>query len=149
MSNAWARDRAFSVAEAAQLADMPESTLRDWLASGGNPFMSGKFGSQRRMSATDVFITIIAKRLIAANYQILVATCEAWRVAGGPQANVAAIPRDSVFVAQPSGGMASVEVSPLFEAGQFISETGSIVIPAGILAADLVEKASALYGEAA
>lgn len=149
MSNAWARDRAFSVAEAAQLAEMPESTLRDWLASGGNPFMSGKFGSHRRMSATDVFICIIAKRLIAANYQILVATCEAWRAAGGPQANAAAIPLDTVYIAQPSGGMASVAVAPLFDAGQFISETGSIVIPAGMLAADLVEKAQAIYGEAA
>lgn len=141
----WARERVFSVAEAAKLADMPESTLRDWLASGGGPFMSGKFGSSRRMSATDIFVAVIAKRLIKAGYQILVGTCEAWRIAGGPHANVAEIYAGLVYVAQPGGGMASVVAAPLMEAGQHIADEGSVIILAGQIAADIAASARALH----
>lgn len=146
MSTGWAQDRAFNPREAAEILGLPESTLRDWLAFGAAPYLSRKRGAQRRMSAADIYKAAIMARLIKAGYAIPEAAAEAWVACGGQDVDPLNVSLATVFVAQPGGGVGTVKVCSLEEAGQHVSDGDSVIlIPAGHIACNVVSKAWDLY----
>lgn len=148
MSRHWARDRAFAVAEAAEILKVHESTLRDWLASGAAPYASAKKGSSRVLSAADIYILSIAKWLVAAGYSILVGTAEAWRVAGGPDADPQNVGLEEIILGELGGGeMGSVMLAHDADVPEHAQRVGVVYIPAGHIARQIVVATLEAYGE--
>lgn len=148
MPRSWARDRAFAVAEAAEILKVHESTLRDWLASGAAPYASGKKGHSRVLSAADIYVLSIAKWLVAAGYSILVAAAEAWRVAGGPDADPQNVAAGEVVLGELGGGeMGTVCKLPDAELAEHAGRVGLAYVPAGQIARHVTREALALYGD--
>lgn len=147
MSRGWARDRAFSVIEAAEVLEFKESTLRDWLASGAAPYASAKKGSERVLSTADIYVLSIAKWLVSSGYSILVATAEAWRVAGGPDADPQNVGLEEAVLADLGGGqMGTVKLIHEFDLSEHLPTHGAAFIPAGRIARSVVVKCLDLYG---
>lgn len=147
MSRSWARDRAFSQAEAAEILEIPEATLRSWLASGAAPYASKKVGANRMLSAADCYILAIAKNLVVAGYSILVGTAEAWRVAGGPNADPQDVGLDHYVTGHAGGGqMGTVELVHEYDIAEASPEHGVVLIPAGRIARKITRAALEKYG---
>lgn len=150
MSKHWARSRAFSVAEAATIISVPESTARDWLASGAAPYASGKKSGVRILSTADIFVLAITKQLIAAGYPIIVAAAEAWRIAGGTEADPQGFSSEEVFLGALGGGeLGSVILAHELDVPEHVGKRGVAYVPAGQIARDVVAACLSLYGEQA
>lgn len=148
MSRGWARDRAFSVVEAADIIKFPESTLRDWLASGAAPYASAKKGNSRVLSAADIYVLSIAKWLVAAGYSILVGTAEAWRVCGGPDADPQNVGLEEVVIGELGGAeMGTVYLAHEIDIPEHVHTRGVAYIPAGRIARQIVRATLEAYGE--
>ena len=147
MSRKWAQDRAFSVAEAAEVIGFKESTLRDWLASGAAPYASAKKGSERVLSCADIYVLSIAKWLVSAGYSILVATAEAWRIAGGPDADPQNVSLEHAIIADLGGGaMGTVHLIHEFDLPEHLPTRGAAFVPVGRIARNVVVQCLDLYG---
>lgn len=102
MPDRWRRDRAFAQAEAANLANMHYSTLRDWLANGPADLVSDRVRGRRWFSARDIVIVRLAHELVRAGYTVLTALAAAFEL-------VDAIQPGDVMIAR-NGGASTASV---------------------------------------
>lgn len=126
MPHDWRRDRGFAQAEAANLANLHYSTLRDWLANGPADLVSDRVRGRRWFSARDVVILRLAHELVRGGYVVLTAIAAAFEL-------VDTIEPGDVIIAR-NGGISTASVRVV--KGASLADLGStsfIFIPASAI----------------
>lgn len=97
--SSWRRERAFSSDEAADLAGLHPSALRDWVSTVANLFVSERRAGRRWFSAEDILVLRVANELVKGGAVTLLALAVAWE----HLADVDYIPRDAALAVKPGG----------------------------------------------
>ena len=95
----WRRVRAFFQTEAAGLAGLRESTLRDWISTIGDLFVSERKAGRRFYSAEDILVLRIANEMVKGGAVTLLALAVAWEHC----AKVDYFPEDALLAVKPGG----------------------------------------------
>lgn len=74
----WRRERAFSMEEAADLSGLHLSTLKDWITTVADLFVSERRAGRRWFSAEDILVLRIANELVKGGAVTLLALAVAW-----------------------------------------------------------------------
>lgn len=74
----WWRQRAFLQEEAADLAGIRPSTLRDWISTVGDTFVSERRRGRRFYSGQDILVLRIANEMVKGGAVTLLALAVAW-----------------------------------------------------------------------
>jgi hypothetical protein len=93
----WWRSAHFTQGEAADIAGLRESTLRDWLASGATMFVSERRRGRRWLSAEDILVLRIAAELVRGGFVTVLALAIAKRHVDG----ALWFPSDALLAAKP------------------------------------------------
>ncbi|MDH4993314.1 MerR family transcriptional regulator [Aquamicrobium lusatiense] len=93
----WRRERAFSMEEAADLSGLHLSTLKDWITTVADLFVSERRAGRRWFSAEDILVLRIANELVKGGAVTLLALAVAWE----HLADVAHVPRDAALAVKP------------------------------------------------
>ncbi|MFG1399906.1 MerR family transcriptional regulator [Roseixanthobacter pseudopolyaromaticivorans] len=127
MPDYWRQDRAFSQREAADLAGLHYSTLRDWLADGPTDLVSARAHGRRWFSARDILVLRLAHELVRGGYTVLTAIAAAFE-------HVDQVQPGDVIIAR-VGGVSTATVRIV--RGANLADMGGssfLFIPAGLIA---------------
>ncbi len=134
------RDANFSVSEAATLADISESTLRNWIARVPiNPLGTKRPNGRIEFDGFEAFVLRVARDLVACRYTPHAAILAAFNVAGGIHQR--AIAGDQYAFVGLEDDAEAVDISGDWPAPKH----AVIAIPIGRYFLDVSEKASAIY----
>ena len=133
------RQAAFSVAESAEILDVPEDTLRTWMAREPTAqYIGSKTGGRVFLSGQDIYFYALVREFAAYGVPIRTAMLCADGIAS---ASTHDLPPEKYIIVRNSGAVSNFKQTN----DPTVDDRPALVIPLRVLASTLIERCTATY----